>query len=634
MSTLRTNEIKMLDDRGSNNFTFDSVADLQASTQLTVGQKVRTLGYYDPGDGGGNDYEIVADVTGVDDGGSFIDLDNGLQAKGMFPGHTTYPAQFGVIYFGSEIDQREPYQNFLISSVGKRNYTPDCHIYVGGTLEHPVGLYWELSPNAKIECLSSFSPLVQLGGDTPVDTERHHPINADIDQGQKTLNIPTGMSIEVGDHILIGSNFRYEANIPASGEVHQVIAVEDGLLTLDEFTYAEYKASDNPFIAPFRPPSGSSIEGGHFVGIPGSDQFHGYTVSGVTDFHATGLTVEGFDRRGIRLAYTLNSKIEKCRFININGSLGYSVLFDAGNQHCSVRECTSFGCGKLFDVSGTSSWYGFSRWIFCENNTAINSRRVPFGTHSSGEYIYIRYNTAISDNGDGRGAIHTRTSNTFIEGNFLQGAGSLGYGVQARSAGIPGGTISVIGNKISGCETPIKVDIGEGQVPGYRPLHAIDSLIIKDNHAACHLRSVRLRFRNHPSTVSGVSLKSFIFAGNIIEPTHEGLDVEGVVFEFAGGNGCDKCLVSGNIISVSDTNFISSSHVNSLLLSGRITRLSVVNNHIISKGATVRSWSRPSDGLFHWLSASNILEHGSPESTETFHDRNQTVVGTNLEIAV
>ena len=96
MSTLRTNEIKMLDDRGSSIFTFDSVADLQTATQLTVGQKARTLGYYTPGDGGGNDYEIVTAGTGTDDGGSFIDLSgSGLQAKGLFSSKVS-PLKFGA----------------------------------------------------------------------------------------------------------------------------------------------------------------------------------------------------------------------------------------------------------------------------------------------------------------------------------------------------------------------------------------------------------------------------------------------------------------------------------------------------------------------------------------------------------
>lgn len=64
---------------------FESVADMKADATLIVGQKCRTLGYYAVGDGGGNDYIIVAAATGTDDGGSYIDLSgSGFQAKGLF----------------------------------------------------------------------------------------------------------------------------------------------------------------------------------------------------------------------------------------------------------------------------------------------------------------------------------------------------------------------------------------------------------------------------------------------------------------------------------------------------------------------------------------------------------------------
>src|SRR5690606_2191432 len=82
-------------------YTFDSVSDMQASRLITPGARVRTLGYYSPGDGGGNDYEIVAAGTGMADGGSFIDLSgSGLQAKGLFPS-TVSVTQFGALGDGS-----------------------------------------------------------------------------------------------------------------------------------------------------------------------------------------------------------------------------------------------------------------------------------------------------------------------------------------------------------------------------------------------------------------------------------------------------------------------------------------------------------------------------------------------------
>lgn len=69
---------------------FACVADMVADTSLTVGKIVESIGYRsgweatNKGPKGGNRYEIVAGGTGVSDGGSFISLSNGLQAKGLF----------------------------------------------------------------------------------------------------------------------------------------------------------------------------------------------------------------------------------------------------------------------------------------------------------------------------------------------------------------------------------------------------------------------------------------------------------------------------------------------------------------------------------------------------------------------
>lgn len=79
---------------------FATVSDMQAAAGLSVGDRVRTSGYQSSGDGGGNDYEIVAAGTGVEDSGSFIDLSgSGLQARGIFT-QGVKAAQFGLVADG------------------------------------------------------------------------------------------------------------------------------------------------------------------------------------------------------------------------------------------------------------------------------------------------------------------------------------------------------------------------------------------------------------------------------------------------------------------------------------------------------------------------------------------------------
>lgn len=75
-------------------WTFDSVADMQASTNLIAGSFAQTLGYYNAYDGGGALYKIE-DSSDTVDGGSVIDLDD-LQAKLIVKNATVDIRQFGA----------------------------------------------------------------------------------------------------------------------------------------------------------------------------------------------------------------------------------------------------------------------------------------------------------------------------------------------------------------------------------------------------------------------------------------------------------------------------------------------------------------------------------------------------------
>lgn len=75
------------------------VADMKASATLTIGDILTTTGYVTAGDGGDNQYEIVAGGTGTDDSGTFIDLTtSGLQAKGLFPRGIFNVEQFDNVF--------------------------------------------------------------------------------------------------------------------------------------------------------------------------------------------------------------------------------------------------------------------------------------------------------------------------------------------------------------------------------------------------------------------------------------------------------------------------------------------------------------------------------------------------------
>lgn len=85
--------------------TFSSVVEMISDASLTIGQKVKTLSYHSGLYVGGNDYIIVAGGTGISDGGTYINLSNGLQAKGLFINGFYSVCQFGAYGDGIHIDE-------------------------------------------------------------------------------------------------------------------------------------------------------------------------------------------------------------------------------------------------------------------------------------------------------------------------------------------------------------------------------------------------------------------------------------------------------------------------------------------------------------------------------------------------
>lgn len=102
---------------------YDCVADMKADTTLNGGGAARTLGYYEPGDGGDAIYNIVEDNTLVDDGGSVHDLDNGLKAMLIIINNIINVKQFGV--YGDNIhDDTAKIQKALNKATNITAYFP------------------------------------------------------------------------------------------------------------------------------------------------------------------------------------------------------------------------------------------------------------------------------------------------------------------------------------------------------------------------------------------------------------------------------------------------------------------------------------------------------------------------------
>lgn len=86
-----------VEDLLSQTIVFASVAEMSNAAWLEIGYKCSTLGYTTAGDGGDNDYQIVASGTGTDDGYEFIDnVPSNVQALGLFTKGHRSPKQGGA----------------------------------------------------------------------------------------------------------------------------------------------------------------------------------------------------------------------------------------------------------------------------------------------------------------------------------------------------------------------------------------------------------------------------------------------------------------------------------------------------------------------------------------------------------
>lgn len=111
-------------------WTFDTVADMSASTNLVDGCYARTLGYHALNDGGGATYKIrTKTVSDVDDGGSIIELSDTLVAELILDSEVNVK-QFGC-YGDDTHDDTTALQNAINFVIANYNY--ELHV--------PRGIY-------------------------------------------------------------------------------------------------------------------------------------------------------------------------------------------------------------------------------------------------------------------------------------------------------------------------------------------------------------------------------------------------------------------------------------------------------------------------------------------------------------
>jgi len=106
--------------------TYENIAEAIADTVTPIGSIVATAGYYAENDGGGATYAVVANGTGVDDGGSYHDMANGNQLELIIDGRVN------LLSFGTKNDGATDISSSLINAIrfGRPLYVPDGEYFI------------------------------------------------------------------------------------------------------------------------------------------------------------------------------------------------------------------------------------------------------------------------------------------------------------------------------------------------------------------------------------------------------------------------------------------------------------------------------------------------------------------------
>ena len=309
------------------NKVFDTVALMVSDTGLSVGESVKTLGYLEKGDGGNNQYDIVAAATGTDDGGSFLDL-SAHQARALFNSDSYRPDQWGATGDGV-VDDSPAVQaaldfipagsslvfisgkTYFLSSVGVTSASK-VHLTGGGTIKTSSNYNIGVALSGAASTISNLSFTVT--GQTTL-SETMISIDADnclahnidfIGNGKESPFFGRGQAIRFGigvndpDHLMITNcrfkNFEYSVY----GNTSRNVVVSDCYFTggIDP-TYAAANYGTSSL--------GDGIKLSLFISDDSGPTDTTYT--GVTGFICEGCVFEDMERDGLDLFFKGSSGV-------------------------------------------------------------------------------------------------------------------------------------------------------------------------------------------------------------------------------------------------------------------------------------------------------------------------------------
>lgn len=381
---------------------FACVADMVADTSLVVGQIIETIGYSDGWAGtadkpkGSNRYEIVAASTGTDDGGSFITLANGLQAKALFLDGEVSTAQFGAIGDGSdETTKLQNAINFAASTLSKLIVSSPSSKYCVRPINIPS--------NSNIEFESGVTVEAVLGYDLSNTTSAERLI---------TLNNVSNVTMLCNNAV-----FTYNSAYVFTGEFNHCFRIIGGSNIYIEKAKAISSGGDGFFIGPVNTSDELNTSGDNIVLVDcyaTTNRRNGFSViSGkriklirpTSTYHPTTVLGSGIDIEPNLASTVLDVYVENPTTVG-NAFAGISVVLQLVSSSSTDISVTISEHNSALDKKGfysvgslsTTSCTGVIRYLNPKIKLAYDASIKCFNQLINGPQIYITNPECIDGN--------------------------------------------------------------------------------------------------------------------------------------------------------------------------------------------------------------------------------------------
>lgn len=390
---------------------------------FSLGDPVTTIGYTTVNDGGGSDYIVVAGGTGTDDGGSHIDMDNGLQIELILAGDLNVK-QFGITGDGTSDDTTAwlSLANFLttnsISVIGNSedNYktTADVRIEADFDFDGRGASFMPVGANGVIVGKTQLGVFATVTADLEINTDF-----ATVDS--------TG-NFQVGDIVKILSTENWMLDPTPSedmrkGAVNKINRISGNVMFFEKLLTDNYE---------------STIE---TVTITKLDKvtvnMRNFSVLFGDSEPRVGVQIEADDGGVIT-----NVKISKAQIQGVNVARCYKTMLTGNGVHeanntgtgygMQLNDCTDVkvhhnhftGCRRGVDISGQVPSRGCdiafndadgSGLDSAGGNMPSNSGSSGFGSHETSEFNSYRQNKVSGC----KFGILLRGKDELVQGNYF-----------------------------------------------------------------------------------------------------------------------------------------------------------------------------------------------------------------------